>query len=109
MSETFENGAQRSSKKMRYDLLFADMPDAIEGIARRATMGADKYGDHNWKSGGETFDRDIFNHLIQHEINYHRNFLDDEIAEIDHLEAVAWNAMAQLQKAWEKLRTGQQK
>lgn len=104
MSETFSSGAMRSSKKLRYDLLFSDMPDALRGVARRATIGAEKYGDHNWKKGGDDFNRDIFNHLIEHELKFREGNLDDEAELICHLEAAAWNAMARLQSEWDKLR-----
>lgn len=45
-----QTGAKRADKgKLRYDLL---PPKVIEDLVRVLTIGADKYGDSNWRQGG---------------------------------------------------------
>jgi len=41
-------GMKFDTEKPRFDLLFADMPLALEAVARVLTFGAAKYADGNW-------------------------------------------------------------
>jgi hypothetical protein len=51
----------------RYDLI---PKEAIDAIARRLALGAQKHGENNWKSGGAEFRKATINHLIKHLLNY---------------------------------------
>lgn len=62
---TFSSGASSSGKKPRYDLI----PTwALERIAHRFQLGAEKHGENNWQKGvGDTqFILDRINHAIEH-------------------------------------------
>ena len=65
--ETFEGGATRSELAIRYDLV---PRAAIEGIARRLTLGVEKHGETNWKGGGPAFVKATKNHLMKHVLLY---------------------------------------
>jgi len=41
-------GRKDDQGKLRYDLI---PPEALHALASVLTMGADKYGDHNWRGG----------------------------------------------------------
>ena len=88
MAEIYENGSQRSEKRLRYDLIPFY---AMRGYAERATMGT-KYGDNNYRKGGDEFFKDAKNHLIHHMWCYLEGRLEDEQTPLDHLKAVLWNA-----------------
>jgi len=64
---TYEGGATRSEMKLRYDL----MPrEAVDALARRLAVGAERHGENNWKQGGEEFRRATINHLLKHCLDY---------------------------------------
>lgn len=71
-STTFESGAKRSAVGARFDL----MPrEALDALTRRLTLGAAKYGEHNWQKAvnDPAFKRDIVNHLIEHVLDYQQH------------------------------------
>jgi hypothetical protein len=84
-----ENGAKRGEQRLRYDLIPFE---ALEAYAKRATIGAEKYGDFNWQKGGQDFFTDAIGHLIHHLFCWKDGILDDEKEIDDHLGAVIWNA-----------------
>lgn len=91
-SVSFKGGAKRSELRPRYDLI---PKVSLEALANRFTIGANKFGDNNWKQGDETFFRETRNHLVSHLWD----FLDGnetEESSIANLEAVLWNASALL-------------
>lgn len=88
MNETFENGAIRKEKRLRYDLIPREI---LDGIAERFTIGADKYGANQWKLGGEKFFTDAKNHAQHHFLCYLNGELEDEKELTDHLKAALWN------------------
>jgi hypothetical protein len=61
----FSSGAKSSGRKPRYDLIPAY---ALERIARRFELGAEKYGVNNWKKGANDpeFIMDRLNHAMEH-------------------------------------------
>jgi len=62
---TFGSGASSSGRKPRYDLI----PTwALQRIAARFQMGAEKYGENNWQKGAsdKEFTLDRLNHAIEH-------------------------------------------
>lgn len=93
MKEEFENGAARSEKRLRYDLIPFS---TIKALAERFTIGAGKFGDNNWKDGGKDWIRETKNHLIHHVWAYIEGDLEDEKTNLDHLRAALWNASALL-------------
>lgn len=65
--QAFEGGATRSELSLRYDLV---PKPAIDGIARRLSLGAQKHGEHNWEAGGPEFVKATKNHLVAHVLSY---------------------------------------
>jgi len=66
----FEGGATRSSMEVRFDLV---PRAAVEGLARRLTLGATKHGENNWRSGGKEFRKATISHLMGHLLDYMEN------------------------------------
>lgn len=66
----FEGISTRSILKGRYDLI---PREAVDALARRLELGADKHGPENWKTGGEQFRQATINHLFNHLLDYIEN------------------------------------
>lgn len=77
--------------KLRMDLIPLD---CLEDIAKVYTEGAKKYGDNNWKSLDNGYER-YKGALLRHLCAAERSEFDDE-TNCRHLAQVAWNAMAML-------------
>jgi hypothetical protein len=91
----FSSGAKSSGRKPRYDLIPAH---ALERIARRFELGAEKYGVNNWKKGADDKDfiLDRINHAIEHLLIMKDRIHDDEgygSAVDDDAAAVCLNAI----------------
>lgn len=82
------DGAKKfDSGKLRYDLIPVD---AIEGIAEALTMGAAKYGDHNWQGiDPERYYAALFRHLIA----WRKGEIDDPESGLNHLKHVLVNTV----------------
>ena len=65
--ETFEGGSTRSVLRERYDLI---PKEAIDAIARRLALGAERHGEYNWMAGGDNFRKACINHLMKHLLDY---------------------------------------
>ena len=93
MSQKYKGGAKRSGKKLRYSLIATEI---LDGIARRATLGAEKYGDDNWMKGDERFFKDAWDHLFAHYVKYKNGIPDEDDAQnpMAQLDAMAWNLHA---------------
>lgn len=77
----------KGSIKTRYDLIPVD---AIEGIAEALTMGAAKYGDHNWQGiDPERYYAALFRHLIA----WRKGEIDDPESGLNHLKHVLVNTV----------------
>jgi hypothetical protein len=79
-----ENGASRSHKAPRYELL---PKAAIDRLVTRLKLGASIHGDNNWRGGGPEFIAQCKRHLMEHMLNYLEGDWTD-----DHLAAVICNA-----------------
>lgn len=91
-------GIKLDHGKLRWDLLRAGCPLALEEVIRVLMFGAQKYDDHNWK-------------LVEDGEKRYRNALDRHLAELDkgipldaetglsHLAHVATNALFLLELA----------
>lgn len=89
---TSSTGCKYDTGKLRWDLLPLDL---IEEIVRVYTAGASKYGDNNWKSLENGYDRykaAMFRHLLE----YEKGNIYDQDTGCKHLAQVAWNAIAML-------------
>lgn len=78
--------------KLRWDLLPLE---EIEDIVKLYTAGSIKYGDNNWQNlenGYHRYKAAMLRHLLEYEKG---NKVDDE-TKVNHLAAVAWNAIAML-------------
>ena len=78
--------------KLRWDLLPLL---EIEDIVRLYTVGADKYGDNNWQNLDNGYQR-YKAALLRHLLEYEKGNRYDEETKVNHLAAVAWNAIAML-------------
>lgn len=87
-------GAKRSETDVRYDLV---PPEPIYALAHRFWLGANKYGDFNWRHG-LTGKNSPLNHLLKHINEYVTELLEGkqyhEMSD-DHLGAILWNAAAE--------------
>lgn len=88
-------GAKRSDCGVRFDLI---PPEALFELARRFAIGAEKYGDFNWRNG-LTGKNSPLNHLEKHINEYKferlagRQYADMSDA---HLSAIIWNVAAEI-------------
>ncbi|MFR7489171.1 MAG: dATP/dGTP diphosphohydrolase domain-containing protein [Romboutsia timonensis] len=92
-------GSEKSGKKndfqdgkLRWDLLPLE---EIEDIVKLYTAGSIKYGDNNWQgleNGYQRYKAAMLRHLLEYEKG---NKIDEE-TKVNHLAAVAWNAIAML-------------
>ncbi len=86
------SGTKFDEGKPRISLLSSD---AILEIAKVATMGAEKYSDHNWRKG---FDWSrLMDAAERHLLKYNKGNRIDEESKLSHLAHVAWNIMALLE------------
>jgi hypothetical protein len=99
--ETFENGAARSEKRPWYRLI---PREALQLVAGRFQLGAEKYTEQNWKKGGPDFFNEAMNHVTHHWFAYMNNDESEE-SNIDNLAAALWGMCA---LAWWEL-TGKAK
>lgn len=81
--------ATRNPTGERYDLL---VPEFIAAMARIMQVGAERYGECNWKKGLEG-DKSGINHAYAHLNQYQRNLPNDYGPRELHLAQVAVNAM----------------
>lgn len=63
----FEGGATRTAQKTRFDLI---PPVALEMLAERLCLGAEKHGARNWEKGGADFEAASISHLMGHLTSY---------------------------------------
>lgn len=57
------SGAKRSKKQKPWHLV---PKAALDELVERLALGAEKYGENNWKKGDAEFIRETFNHLYDH-------------------------------------------
>jgi hypothetical protein len=82
----FITGSKRddATGKPRMELLPFDL---LERVAHWYTLGAEKYGDNNWRLGQPK--SHVLGSLIRHLSKYIKGDTDE-----DHLSAVIWNALS---------------
>ena len=81
--EQFVGGAQRTDRKLRFDLIPSEF---LEAVALVLTRGAARYGPYNWKRGKKDFFLDAWNHAFVHL----QKFKEGDRSE-DHLAHLACN------------------
>lgn len=90
-------GVKNDSEKLPYfTVICRQFPNAVKAVVRRSLEGHIKYEehDHDWKNwervenGYEAYSNALMRHLIY----------EGEDSELDHDIAVAWNALARLEK-----------
>jgi hypothetical protein len=83
-TQEFQSGAKRSKTNGRPDLI----PKAvIEAMARRLELGL-KYGENNWRKGGEDFRKATIGHILLHIMDYIEHGNRDDA----NTDAIACNA-----------------
>lgn len=100
MSEPITEAAKHDKYKLRYDLL---PPDALAELAFVYTIGAQKYGDHNWRLG-TTWGR-FFAAMMRHAWAWWGGDEYDESDGQRHLASVAWCALALMTYTMQELGT----
>lgn len=95
-------GRKFDSNKPRAALILKDFSDALDQVIKLGAFGADKYEYSNWKKLDNAIER-YDDALIRHWMEYAKGIQHDEEG-VDHLVAVAWNALALLQLTREKLK-----
>jgi len=83
------DGKKFDEGKARISLLSSD---AILEVAKVATMGAQKYDDHNWRKGMK-WSR-LMDAAERHLLAYNKGDRVDKESKLSHLAHVAWNIMA---------------
>ena len=87
------NAVKFDQDKYRFSLL---PTDALAMVAQVGTMGAQKYGDHNWKQGaGLSWSRLLDAHY-RHVFAWSQGELVDPESKLPHLAHAAWNLLALL-------------
>lgn len=89
-------GAKLDDGKIMWHLLLDGMPNALEAVAKVATMGAKKYSPHGWKEVPDADNRYRSAHM-RHVIDDAMGLLFDEESNELHLAHAAWNLLAVLQ------------
>ena len=67
---SYEGAATRTSQPVRLDLI---PKAAITALGRRLKLGAERHGEHNWRSGGSEFRKATISHLMAHLVDYMEN------------------------------------
>lgn len=89
-----EGGMKNDRKDGKIRLELVPMAE-IEDIAKLYTIGAEKYADNSWKEVENGFER-YRAALLRHMIAYMKGERFDGETGINHITAVAWNAIAML-------------
>lgn len=89
-----EGGMKNDRKDGKIRLELVPMAE-IEDIAKLYTIGAEKYADNSWKEIENGFER-YRAALLRHMIAYMKGERFDDETGINHITAVAWNAIAML-------------
>ena len=93
-TQGFASGATSSGMKTRFDLIPSF---ALQRIAKRFELGAQKYGENNWEKGIDDADfmRDRLNHAFDHLIKISQSFSRDDLQDLkeDELAAVILNCI----------------
>lgn len=92
-------GVKHDTGKIRFDLI-PIYP--LQELGRVYTIGAKKYGDHNWR-GGLNWSR-VFRALVGHAIAFWGGEDYDKEDGQHHLSSVAWNAFTLME--FQKFRVG---
>jgi hypothetical protein len=87
--KVFASGAKRAKDEARFDLI---PRSGLTRLAARYTMGARKYGEHNWQKG--LADPEYVAQFKAHMAAHMMNFFEEGCEKDDNLAAIAWGAMA---------------
>jgi hypothetical protein len=93
-------GIKHDTDKNRYDLIPAY---ALDELARVYTIGAKKYGDHNWRKG-MLWGR-VFGAMMRHAWAWWRGEAYDPVDGQCHLSSVAWCAFTLME--YERFKLGE--
>lgn len=87
------------SKALRYNedkpklSYILEFPHAIEALARIMELGAEKYGDGNWKLGGKP-DKEYMDSMMRHLRSFVEGEMYDKDSGCSHVGHAAWNLLA---------------
>ena len=83
-------GAKLDANKNRLGLVFAGFSNALLGVGKVGTYGANKYSDHGWRKVAVERYTDA---LLRHQMALLSGETIDESG-LRHVDQVAWNALA---------------
>lgn len=83
-------GAKLDANKNRLGLVFAGFANALLGVGKVGTYGANKYSDHGWREVAVERYTDA---LLRHQMALLSGETIDESG-LRHVDQVAWNALA---------------
>ena len=86
-------GAKADAGKLRPSLVLRDMARAVEGVARVATFGANKYSDGGWLSVPNAVSR-YEDALQRHMLRLAQGEKNDPDSGLPHRHHMAWNILA---------------
>ena len=87
----------KSEKPKLFNTIFKQFPRAIKAIAERSELGHKKYADIDQDYQGFTRTPNAFEEYQNAVIRHLMQDGEPEETELDHLKAVAWNAIAILE------------
>ena len=83
-------GAKLDANKNRLGLVFGGFANALQGVGKVGTYGANKYSDHGWREVAVERYTDA---LLRHQMALLAGETIDESG-LRHVDQVAWNALA---------------
>ena len=83
-------GAKLDANKNRLGLVFGGFANALQGVGKVGTYGANKYSDHGWR---EVAIERYTDALLRHQMALLAGETIDESG-LRHVDQVAWNALA---------------
>jgi len=85
-------GAKLDANKNRLGLVFGGFANALLGVGKVGTYGANKYSDHGWREVPDAIER-YTDALLRHQMALLSGETIDESG-LRHVDQVAWNALA---------------
>ena len=86
-------GAKLDAGKNRLGLVFGGFANALQGVGKVGTYGANKYSDHGWREVPDAVER-YTDALLRHQMAVLAGEVFDEDSGLRHVDQVAWNALA---------------
>ena len=86
-------GAKLDEGKNRLGLVFGGFANALQGVGKVGTYGANKYTDNGWREVPDAVER-YTDALLRHQMALLAGETIDSDSGLRHVDQVAWNALA---------------